>query len=189
MTASRIAHLLAPLLALPAAAHAAATSLYTLLPAHSTLTFTFMQAGAANHGRFKSFTARFDPAVKTLEVVIDMRSFDTGDAQRNGVLGGQDFFDVTRYPQAHFAATRVRKTAHGYVATGPLTLRGVTRTISVPFTWRIVDVNGQKVGLLAGKTVLRRLDFGVGQGEWRATEWLGNAVTVHFALRMALAAH
>lgn len=186
MSASRLARLLVLWLALPAiaAAHAASGPVYTLIPANSTLTYTFVQAGAANHGRFKTFKVRFDPSAGTLAVLIDMRSFDTGDAERNGILGGRDFFDVARYPQARFTATRLRKTASGYLATGPLTLRGVTRTVSVPFSWRLVRTGGREVGLLDGTTVLKRLAFGVGQGQWRATEWLGNAVTVRFALRL-----
>ncbi len=191
MTASRLVRLMIPCLALPgiALAHAAATGpVYTLIAAHSTLTYTFIQAGAANQGRFKVFTARFDPGAKMLTVVIDMRSFDSGDAQRNGLLGGRDFFDVAQFPQARFTSTQLRRTVGGYVATGALRLRGVTRTIAVPFSWRVIDSGGRQVGLLDGTTVLKRLDFGVGQGQWRATEWLGNAVTVRFALRMTAAA-
>ena len=192
MLRSHLVRLLVPGLALVAAGAARAavpSALYRLSPAHSVLTYTFTQAGAANHGRFKSFTARFDPGTKQLSVVIDMRSFDTGDAQRNSILGSAAFFDVARYPQARFTAASLRKTSTGYIATGPLTLRGTTRTVSVPFTWHIVRVAGHEVGLLDGSTVIKRLDFGVGQGEWRATEWLGNAVAVHFSFRMVPSSH
>ena len=161
---------------------------YTLLAAHSSLTYTFKQAGAANTGRFKTFSVRFDPHAGTLSVVIDMRSLDTGDGQRNGLLGGHDFFDVARYPQARFTAARLQKTTTGYLATGPLTLRGVTHTVEVPFTWRTVQRGGRDIGTLDGAAVIRRLEFGVGQGQWRATEWLGNAVTVRFTLDMTSAA-
>lgn len=174
------------LFAVAGAAHAGA---YTLIPAHSTLTFTFTQAGAANHGAFKSFAVQFDPGANELTVVIDMRSFDTRDAQRNTLLGGAQFFDVAHYPQARFSARRLQKTPSGYIATGPLTLRGITRTVSIPFTWRLHGSGAERVGLLEGKTVIDRLDFRVGQGEWRATEWLGNPVTVRFALRMEPLAH
>jgi polyisoprenoid-binding protein YceI len=153
--------------------------------AHSTLSYTFTQAGAANHGVFKSFSVQFDPHAKALTVVIDMHSFDTHDAQRNTLLGGAQFFDVARYPQARFTATRLQRTAKGFIATGPLTLRGVTRTVSIAFTWQPRGGSAE----LQGKTVIDRLAFGIGQGEWRATEWLGNPVTVRFALRMVPAVH
>jgi len=169
------------LLAAPSA-HAAGA--YTLVGAQSALTYAFTQAGAENQGRFKSFSVTFDPAAGRLDVLVDMRSFDTGDAQRNGILGGKDFFDVSQYPQSHFSASRIEKTAAGYQATGSLTLRGVTRNITVPFTWRTATVQGRLVGYLTGQATLRRLDFGVGQGQWQSTEWVGNEVTVRYSLTL-----
>jgi cytochrome b561/polyisoprenoid-binding protein YceI len=168
----------------PSSARAAGAA-YTLIQAQSSLTYTFVQAGAHNHGRFKSFAVSFDPAAGRLQVVIDMQSSDTGDQQRNGLLTGRDFFDVAQYPQARFTATRIEKTAAGYRAIGSLTLRGVTRPLTVPFTWRTATVQGRAVGYLTGQTVLRRLDFGVGQGQWHDTEWVGNEVTVRYALVLA----
>ncbi len=166
-------------------AHAAAQdTTYTLVPARSSLTYTFTQAGGANQGRFNAYTVRFDPSAGRLRVLIDMRSFDTGDRQRNGILGGKDFFDVTQYPQASFIARRLTRTGTGYQAIGTLTLRGVSRTVIVPFTWRITDIGGHRVGLLSGKTTLQRLDFGIGQGQWHSTTWVGDAVTVRFALEL-----
>ncbi len=158
---------------------------YTLLAAQSSLTYVFTQAGADDQGRFKSFSVTFDPAAGRLDVVIDMRSFDTGDPQRNGILGGKDFFDIAHYPRSRFIASRIEKTAKGYEAMGSLTLRGVTRNIAIPFTWRTVIARGRSIGYLSGQTTLRRFDFGVGQGQWRSTEWLGNTVTVRYSLVLA----
>ena len=157
---------------------------YTLLGPRSSLTYTFIQAGARNQGRFNSFTAHFDPAAGRLSVVIDMRSLGTGDSQRNGLLAGRDFFDVAQYPQSRFTATRIERTATGYAAVGSLTLRGVTRPVTIPFTWRTATVQGRSVGYLSGQIVLRRLDFGVGQGQWHYTTWIGNDVTVRYSLVM-----
>jgi polyisoprenoid-binding protein YceI len=187
MTAFRLTGALTLLAAVSvgASAHAAARSTtYTLLPAHSSLTYTFIQAGAANRGRFNTFTVRFDPTAGRLAVAVDMRSFDTGDSQRNRILGGKDFFDVAQYPQARFTARRLTRTAAGYRAVGALTLRGITRTVVIPFTWRIADIDGRKVGLLTGRTTIRRLAFGIGQGQWRSTEWVGDAVTLRYALEL-----
>src|SRR6185437_3440850 len=160
------------LLAAPVAR--AAGPSYTLLAAQSSLTYAFSQAGAENQGRFMAFTVSFDPAAGRLDVAVDMRSFDTGDQQRNGVLGGKDFFDAAQYPQSRFTATRIEKTAAGYAAMGSLTLRGVTRNVTIPFAWRTAMVQGHSVGYLSGQTTLQRLAFGVGQGQWQSTEWVGN---------------
>lgn len=175
----------AALLAAPSAHGAPAGSAFSLVPAQSSLTYAFTQAGAENQGRFNSYAVSFDPTAGRLEVVIDMRSFDTGDRQRNDILGGQDLFDVTQFPQSRFVASRITKTATGYDATGSLTLRGVTRNITVPFTWRTTMAQGHPVGHLSGQVVVRRLDFGVGQGQWQSTEWVGNDVTLHYSLELA----
>jgi cytochrome b561/polyisoprenoid-binding protein YceI len=158
---------------------------YTLLPAPSSLTYTFTQAGALNQGKFASFAVSFDPVAGHLDVMIDMRSFDTGDPQRNGVLAGKDFFDVARYPQSRFAASRIERTAAGYEAVGSLTLRGVTRTMIIPFTWRTATVQGRTVGYLTGQVTVPRLEFGVGQGQWQSTEFLANDVIVRYSLQLA----
>ena len=180
--------LVAVLLAAPAAHAAAGGRSYSALPAQSSLTYTFTQAGAANQGRFRSFVVSFDPTAGQLQVVIDMRSFDTGDQQRNDLLGGKDFFDVAQYGQARFTATHVERSATGYDATGSLTLRGVTRNVTIPFTWRTATDQGRAVGYLAGQITLQRLDFGIGQGQWKSTVWVGNAVTVHYQLVLTPAA-
>jgi cytochrome b561/polyisoprenoid-binding protein YceI len=167
----------------PAGARAAGPA-YTAVATQSSLTYSFTQAGAENQGRFKSFAVSFDPVAGRLDVVVDMRSSDTGDQQRSDTLGGKDFFDTAQYPQSHFSASRIEKTATGYEATGSLTLRGVTRSFAIPFTWRTATVQGHPVGYLSGQTTLRRLDFGVGQGQWKSTDWVGNDVTIRYSLTL-----
>lgn len=175
------------------AAPSAATSHYTLDPAKSSLEFTFLQAGAKDTGRFPRFRVTLDcpgadPAGGRLEVTVEVAALDTGDNDRDDVLRGDDLFDVKKFPQAHFLATRIVKTASGYEADGALTIRGVTRDTRVPFTFRAATEGGAAVGYMAGKTVVRRLDFGVGQGDWKATDQAGNEVTVSFTLRLTRAA-
>jgi polyisoprenoid-binding protein YceI len=176
----------------PAAGTAPAGSHYALDPAKSSLEFTFLQAGAKNTGRFQRFTVSLDftgadPAGGRLEVGVDVAALDTGDKDRDDTLRGADLFAVTKFPQAHFSATQIAKTAAGFEAVGPLTIRGVTRETHVPFTFRAATEGGVAVGYMAGKTVVRRLDFGVGQGDWKATDQAGNEVTVSFALRLTRA--
>jgi polyisoprenoid-binding protein YceI len=57
----------------------------------------------------------------------------------------------------------------------------------VPFTFREAAEGGATVGYMTGKTVVRRLDYGVGQGDWKATDQAGNDVTVSFSLRLTSA--
>jgi polyisoprenoid-binding protein YceI len=167
---------------------------YVLDPAKSSLEFAFDQAGAQNKGKFTRFALSFDfspenLAAGRLDVTVEMGSADTGDKERDDTLRGEELFAVAKFPQAHYTATQLTKTPTGYEAVGKLTLRGVTRDVRVPFTFRTATENGTSVGYMSGKTTVRRLDFGVGQGDWKATDQLGNDVGVSFALRLTAAVH
>jgi len=167
---------------------------YTLDPAKSTLEFQFIQAGAQNKGQFGKFPVALDlPADNAaggkLEVVVEMSSLDTGDKDRDDTLRGSDLFDVAKNPQARFTSTQITRTAGGYEAVGKLTIRGTTRDQHVAFTFRTTQEQGKTVGYLTGKTTVKRLDFGVGQGDWKSTEWVGNDVTVSYSLRLISAPH
>ena len=176
------------------AAAPAALTRYVLDPAKSSLEFTFVQAGAQNKGKFTRFAVTLDFApdnleASRLEVTVEVSSLDTGDKERDDTLRGPDLFDLAKFPQARFSATRINKTASGYEAVGKLTIRGVARETRVPFTFRTADEQGHPAGYLTGKTTLKRLDFGVGQGDWQSTEWVGNDVTVAYSLRLTPAVH
>jgi polyisoprenoid-binding protein YceI len=162
---------------------------YVADPAKSTLQFTFAQAGAKNQGHFTRFPVTFDfspanPASGHLEVTVEMSSVDTGDKERDDTLRGDDLFAASKFPQAHFSATHFNKTASGFEAVGKLTIRGVTHDLTVPFTFRTATENGAGAAYMDGKTSIKRLDYGVGQGDWKATDQLGNDVGVSFALRL-----
>jgi polyisoprenoid-binding protein YceI len=179
---------LAAMLSGPAAADPAAAH-YALDPAKSTLEYQFIQAGALNKGKFLKFPVTLDlapdgAAPSKLDVVVEMTSLDTGDKERDDTLRGAELFDVGKYPQAHFTSTQIAKTASGYDAAGKLTLRGVTRDQHILFTFRTAGEQGKNVGYLSGKTLVKRLDFGIGQGDWKSTEWVGNEVTVTYSLRL-----
>lgn len=190
--ASRYA-LLAVLVCAPAFADGpAAVTHYSVDPAKSSLEFSFVQAGAQNKGKFTKFPVTFDASADgasatRLDVTVEMTTFDTDDKERNDTLRGPDLFDVAKFPQAHFLATQITKTATGFDAVGKLTLHGVTRDQHVAFTLRTAQEQGHSVAYLAGKATVHRLDFGVGQGEWKSTEWVGNDVTVSYSVRLVAA--
>jgi polyisoprenoid-binding protein YceI len=171
------------------AADAAPAKRYTLDQAKSTLEFQFEQAGAQNKGKFTRFpvTMEFSPdnlAASKLDVSVETSSLETGDKERDDTLKGADLLSVAKFPQARFSATQITKTPNGYEAVGKLTLRGVSRDIHVPFTFRTAEEQGKPAGYLLGKTTIKRLDFGVGQGDWKSTEWVGNDVSVSYSLRL-----
>ncbi len=165
---------------------------YSSDPAKSSLTFNFVQAGAQNEGTFTKFPVSVDAApdgssVSRLDVTVEMGTLDTGDKERDDTLRGPDLFSVNKFTQARFIATQITKTANGFDAAGKLTLRGVTRDQHVPFTFRTANEQGHAVAYLTGRTTVHRLDYGVGQGDWKSTEWVGNDVTVSYNVKLVAA--
>jgi polyisoprenoid-binding protein YceI len=175
-----------------ASAASAAPQVYSVDAAKSMLEFTFVQAGAQNKGRFPKLAINFNfdadkLPTERLDVTIDLAALDTGDKERDDTLRDVDLFNVAKFPQAHFTATQISKTATGYDAAGSFTLRGVTRPLHVPFALRSASEQGRGVLYMTGKTVIKRLDFGVGQGDWKSTEWVGSDVIITFNLRLVAA--
>ena len=174
---------LCALLAVGSGALAADPASYTADPAQSRLEFAGKQAGAEFKGVFRKFTAAIDFSPDALagsrfDVSVDEGSVDTKDADRDKTIRGADIFDVAHFPTAHYVARSFTKTANGFTAQGQLTLRGVTKDVAVDFQFTQAP-QGAK---LEGSAMLKRLDFGVGQGDWKSTEWVGNDVKINFAL-------
>jgi len=174
---------------LPAAAVAQAATAWSVEQARSRLEFSGTLAGGRFDGRFVRFTPTiaFDPGGlpgSRFEVEIDTASADTQEAERDGMLKGPDFFAVERWPVARFEATRFVQTQPGrFEARGRLTLRDVTREVTLPF--RFLAAADGRTATLAGGTRIRRLEFGVGQGDWRDTKWLDDEVEVRFDLALS----
>ena len=120
------------------------------------------------YGRFNDFEGTFeyeDGQIEdaSVEVTIDMASLDSNHAERDKHLRGDDFFDVGEYPQASFESTGIESTDDGFVITGDLTMRGVTKE---------VEIEAEKVGEgedpwggyragFHGTTTLTLKDFGI----------------------------
>ena len=174
----------------PAAVDARAAAMaWTVDPAHSQLTFRPRLAGGEFAGRFERFdaTIRFDPADlshSSLQVVVDLLSARTGDTDRDTALQGSDFFQTTRWPKGTFTSTGIKSLGDGHFeATGKLTLRDVTRDVRLQFRFDPAAPSGGAARMI-GSSNLRRLEFGVGQGDWRGTEWLDDAVRIEFDLAL-----
>ena len=181
------ARLVTGLTAALAAMLAFAATQWSMQPKESKLTFVGVQAGAQFEGAFDQFTAdiRFDPkdlAGSRFEVQIDTASVNTRDGERDDAIKSADLFDVKRFAKASYVADKfTAKGGNQFSATGQLTLRGVTKAVPIDFTFETTDSGAW----LKGAARIKRLDFGVGQGEWRDTEAVGNDVQVRFALRLA----
>jgi polyisoprenoid-binding protein YceI len=159
----------------PVALHAQAIK-WTIDPGHSAAQFTVRHMLVANvHGEFDgpTGTVTFDPAhvAATLRVdaVLNARSINTRNADRDADLKGGGFFDVDRFPTITFTSTRSTATADGHLSVvGNLSMHGVTREVTLdvegpspPFK----DLDGlTRVGASA-TTVVNRRDFGLRYNE------------------------
>ena len=171
------------LLALAVPCLASATD-YNVQPG-STLGFTSSFQGSSFDGHFNKWNAAisYDAtklAASKFDVTVDLASVKTGDSDRDSALPGPDFFDVSKYPQAHFVTTAFHQQGSQVVADGMLTLRGVSKPVSLTVTFKpqgsgaTLDVTG----------TVKRMDFGVGSGQYADTSVIGPdvKVTAHLVL-------
>ncbi len=173
------------LLALALPGLAAATD-YTVQPGTSTLGFSSTFQGETFQGHFGQWNAAisYDPAnlaASKFDVTVQLASVETGDSDRDSALPGEAFFDVAKYPQAHFVTTGFRKNGNQVIADGTLTLRGVSKPVSLQVGFApqgsgaTLDVSG----------AVQRLDFGVGSGEYADTSVIGAEVKITAHLQLA----
>ena len=167
-----------------APAWAAPAPAWTVDKAVSKVTFSSSFDGGAFTGSFRRWdaTIRFDPnnlAGSSVTATFDMASAATGDATRDQALPEPDWFSARAFPQATFKATSFKAQGGGrYQAIGTLTLRGVTKPLTLPFTLVITGDTAK----MTSSVGLNRLAFGVGQGDWKTTEVVPGTVTVNISL-------
>ncbi len=146
----------------------------------SSLAIRATQGTEAFEGRFQRFTAdiRFDPANLDqcrVVVTIDPTSLDTGSRDRDEIVPSAPWFDASRFPVARFEATRF--TALGgdrYEAQGTLSIKGMTRTVTLPFTLAIAGDTAE----MRGELTLDRTDYGLGEGDFADPSLVGHDVAV-----------
>lgn len=158
---------------------------WAVRPAASSLGFQAAWSQAPVDGRFGKWTAAivFDPDAldaSSVKVSIDMASATTNDASTQAALPGADWFSVATHPIATFSATRFRHlSGNRYQALGTLSLRGVSRSLTLPFTLTITG----DVATMTGSATIDRTAFGVGQGEWAGTTDLPAGVSINVAIK------
>ena len=142
---------------------------YTIDPAHTRLGFSARHAMVATvRGSFKEFTgtAHVDtanPANSKVEISIVANSIDTGQQQRDDHLRSGDFFESEQYPDITFTSTDVARDGDDWTITGDLTIKGVTKSVAVPFelTGSAQDPFGNiRIGF-EGATTIKRSDWGM----------------------------
>jgi polyisoprenoid-binding protein YceI len=131
-----------------------------------------------------------NPLDSTVKATIDVASVNTNQADRDGHLRTSDFFAIDEFPTMEFVSTGIRAEGDIVYIDGDLTLRGVTKPVTLEgelggFT---TDGYGQTKAGASASTKINRLDFGV---NWNAALeagglTLGNDVTINFEIQVVL---
>ncbi len=138
-------------------------------PSHSSVGFSISHLVVSSvAGRFKEATAKIelddaDLTKSQVSVDINAASIDTGDQKRDDHLRGPDFFDVKKFPKLTFKSTKIAKAGASYKLTGDLTIRDVTKSVTLDATLsapvKTPWGNQARAAKLTGK--LKRSDFGL----------------------------
>jgi polyisoprenoid-binding protein YceI len=161
----------AVLVALTAPLALAQTTTWAPDPAHSEVDFAIRHMSLTTvHGRFGKVTGTIlldqaNLAKSSVQVTIDVTGVDTGNTARDNDLKGSNYFDVAHYPTATFTSTSVQKTANDLIVSGNLSLRGVTK----PVTLDVEGPDGPVTGMdhkphtgYSATATISRTAFGIG---------------------------
>jgi polyisoprenoid-binding protein YceI len=136
-------------------------------PVHSSINFSVRHLMVSKvRGKFGNFSGAIvvaEDGTPSVHAEIAVDSVNTGNDQRDAHIKSPDFFDVETYPTARFASTTVQPEGDNYVLNGELTLKGVTKPITLELEFNGVNP-GMGHGEVAGfeaSVVLNRKDFGI----------------------------
>jgi polyisoprenoid-binding protein YceI len=153
-------------------------------PATSSVAAVFTQMGVPVDAKFKQFDAQIDfdpanPAAAKAQVVVDVASFDIGDPEYNKEVLKPEWFKASQFPKATFVSTTIKSIAADKLqCAGQLTIKGKTQAVNV-----VLNVKRQGNGrVFEGSLPIKRLDFNIGEGEWKSTDMLANEVMIKFKI-------
>lgn len=159
---------------------------YTALDTQaSRIAFGYSQMSVQMDGSFgemKTTEFSFDPEnpeAAKLAIEITLASIDAGYEEANTELEKEEWLALAKHPLATFQSSKVEALADGsYQVTGDLSIKGNTKEVTAPFTFK-EDGN---TGVFEGSFTFQRADFGVGEGEWKDFSIVANDIEIKFHL-------
>jgi len=143
------------------------TGTWAIDPSHSEVGFTVRHLMTKVRGLFREFEGTVevaeDPAKSKATATIQLASIDTGNQQRDDHLRSSDFLDIATFPTMTFTTSGLRTDGDGFVLSGDLTVKGVTKPVELDAEFLGVDTDAYG-SLRAGfeaTTTINRKDFGV----------------------------
>jgi polyisoprenoid-binding protein YceI len=161
-----------------------ASALAQVDAAKSSVVTVSKQMGVPVEGKFQRFSAQvsFDPARPAegrASIEIDIASFDLGDADFNRETAKKEWFDAAKFPKATFVTSAIKPAGAGkFEAAGKLTIKGVMRDVVAPVNFKAEG--GQQV--FEGVLPIKRLQFNIGEGEWKDTATVADDVQIKFRI-------
>jgi polyisoprenoid-binding protein YceI len=158
---------------------------------HTSISFEVTHFFTPVAGSFKDFdgTLNFDPenlAGSSAYFTVQIASVETDNDKRNGHLQSEDFFNAKKYPEMKFISTSFTKNDDNYILNGNLTIRDITKEISIPV--KVLGIGdhpmkkGKLITAMRAEFSLNRNDYGVGSGSWAATAVVGDEVKINVLL-------
>lgn len=160
---------------------------WQIIPEESRLTFTASQQGAEFEGEFSSFNGEIDFDPQNLDesrIYIEVKTQDvtTGSQDRDGYITNPLWLASVQYPLATFQSDQILLNSENdeaqYVAQGTLTLKNITKNADLFFSVEFSGEEDKKKAYATGNLQIKRLDYNVGEGQWKDTGSVGNGVNI-----------
>ena len=153
-------------------------------PAKSSVSAVFKQMNVPVESAFKKFAAQIDydaakPELARASVEIDTASLDVGDPDMNKEVAKKDWFNSAQFPKATFVSSSIKPAGAGKLTVaGKLSIKGKSMDVSFPLA--VKTEAGKQV--FEGALPIKRLSYGVGEGEWKDTSMVADEVVIKFRI-------
>jgi polyisoprenoid-binding protein YceI len=133
-------------------------------PVSASVGFSVKMFGVGVEGKFKGLVANinFDPAnliSSSVFATVDASTLDTDNTLRNRHLREkEDFFEVAKYPKITMKSTKIEKAGNGYIGYFDMTIKSITKSLKVPFTFS----NTNNKATFSGNFIINRRDWAIG---------------------------
>lgn len=148
----------------------------------SSVQITFKQMDVPVQASFKRYAVNIDLNEKQIEqskalVEIDMNSLELPAPEYNKEVQKKEWFNAAQFPKATFTSTAMKLISPGKLqVSGNLSIKGKVVATSFPLTYK-ADGTGQA---FEGSLPIKRLTFGIGDGEWKDTSMVADEVVIKF---------
>jgi len=109
-----------------------------------------------------------NPQTGKFDITVDVKSFNSGNGMQNRQAVSAKWFDADKYPTIHFVSSKVSKTDKGYEVSGDMNMHGVSKEMTIPFTFE----KTAKGGSFKGSFNVNRNDFKIGEPGGHAADVL-----------------